>query len=559
MTPPTDRKWRWHAAVFAIYAVISFAVLDHGVSITANIAGAGGDPLGSIWFLAWWPWAIAHHLNPLYSHLIWQPLGVAMMWVTSTPLLALLAAPVTLLEGPVLAYNLLILAAPVLSAFAAYCLCFRVTESRAAALIGGYLFGFSAYEMATDLATLNLSVTLIVPCLVLLALTRLDGDINRLRCVFLASFMMVCAFLISIEIFATMIVFGFIAWALAYGMLPAKRDGLRRLLFDTLIAAPIVLAVLSPFLLAMLADAHFVLHPAAWPAFFVADLANFVLPSPVTAIGGNVYDRLDHPYATVLQEQDAYLGLPLIVILLLFAKDHWRTTAGRFLGVLLLVLVVASLGPVLWLAGSPTRIILPWFLVLKLPLISAALPDRFALYVSLVAALIAAIWIAEAAGRQRVWRFALGCLACIFLIPAPHLWTTIPSAVFFQPGRVQSALGANPRLLVLPFGGHGPSTYWQVENNFGYQQAGGYLGFPPAAMQQYAAVMPLFSATQGPHFLNDFEKFCIGTKTQYVVAGPGTPQALSAVLAQLHWTAQKIDDVTVFTVPKTNNQDMTHG
>jgi hypothetical protein len=556
MTPPVDR-WRWHAAALIIYTFVSLAVLDHGVSLTAYIAGAGGDPFGSIWFLAWWPWAAAHHLNPLYSHVIWQPLGVAMMWVTSTPLLSLVAAPVTLLAGPVLAYNILILAAPVLSAFAAYCLCLRVSNSPAAALIGGYLFGFSAYEMAADVATLNLSVTVIVPCVVLLALTRLDGDIGRLRCVLLASLMMVCEFLISIEIFATMIVFGFIAWLLAFGMLPAKRDGLRRLFLDTLIAGPIVLVALSPFLLAMLAHADFVLHPAAWPAYFVADLANFVIPTPLTAIGGNFYGLIDHPYVKVLQEQDAYLGLPLIVILLLYAKDHWRATAGRFLLVLLIVLIIASLGPVLWFAGSPTRITLPWFLVLKLPLISAALPARFALYVSLAAALIAAAWISE--GRQRFFRYGLGVLACIFLIPAPHLWTKVPTAAFFQPGRVQAALGANPRLLVLPFGGHGPSTYWQVENDFGYQQAGGYLGFPPAAMQHYAAVIPLFSGTQGLHFLNDFAEFCIGTQTQYVVAGPGTTSAMLAVLAQLHWTAQKYDDVTVYTVPGINNKDMTHG
>jgi hypothetical protein len=281
------------------------------------------------------------------------------------------------------------------------------------------------------------------------------------------------------------------------------------------------------------------------------------LPSPVTAIGGTLYDRLNHPYATVLQEQDAYLGLPLIVILLLFAKDHWRATAGRLLLVLLLVLIVASLGPVLWFAGSPTGIILPWFAVLKLPLISAALPARFALYISLLAAVLAALWISE--GRQRFFRYGLGVLACIFLIPAPHLWTKIPTAMFFQPGRAEAALGANSRLLVLPFGGHGPSTYWQVENHFGYQQAGGYLGFPPAAMQHYAAVLPLFSNTQGPNFAQDFEAFCFGTQTEYVVAGPGTTPAMMAVLAKLHWTAQKIDDVTVFTVPITDNQDMKHG
>ena len=49
--------------------------------------------------------------------------------------------PVTLLAGPVPAYNLLIIAAPALSAFTAFCLCMQICRDFVAALIGGYIFG----------------------------------------------------------------------------------------------------------------------------------------------------------------------------------------------------------------------------------------------------------------------------------------------------------------------------------------------------------------------------------------------------------------------------------
>ncbi len=105
------------------------------------------------------------------------------------------------------------------------------------------------------------------------------------------------------------------------------------------------------------------------------------------------------------------------------------------------------------------------------------------------------------------------------------------------------------RFVILPFAINGPSSFWQQENRFGFAQTGGYLGFPPAAMQHYAAVGQLFGNFMGLDFLADFVAFCTGTKTQYVVAGPGTKPGMLAVLNTLDWPAQKIDDVTVFTVP----------
>ena len=54
---------------------------------------------------------ILHGLNPLHTGLLWAPSGYSTTWITSVPALALLAAPVTLLAGPLVSYNLLMLAA----------------------------------------------------------------------------------------------------------------------------------------------------------------------------------------------------------------------------------------------------------------------------------------------------------------------------------------------------------------------------------------------------------------------------------------------------------------
>jgi len=55
--------WRWHVAALLIYGAESWLFLDHGASLTKQILGSGRDPSLIMWFLAWWPWAAAHHVH----------------------------------------------------------------------------------------------------------------------------------------------------------------------------------------------------------------------------------------------------------------------------------------------------------------------------------------------------------------------------------------------------------------------------------------------------------------------------------------------------------------
>ena len=91
--------------------------------------------------------------------------------------------------------------------------------------------------------------------------------------------------------------------------------------------------------------------------------------------------------------------------------------------------------------------------------------------------------------------------------------------------------------------------YWQMQNRFGYEQSGGYLGYPPAAMQHFAVVEQLFDGFELPSFADDLREFCTATATQYIIAGPGTAPGLWEQLTRLNWPARKVDDVTIFTVP----------
>ncbi len=110
--------------------------------------GEGPDPELMMWFLAWWPYSLAHHVNPFVTHTIWVPTGFNVTWSTSIPLLSLIAAPLTSAFGPILSLNVLCILGLTLSAWSAFVLCRYVSGTYAGSLLGGYIFGFSPMVLA---------------------------------------------------------------------------------------------------------------------------------------------------------------------------------------------------------------------------------------------------------------------------------------------------------------------------------------------------------------------------------------------------------------------------
>jgi len=529
------------------YTLISCLFVDHGVSITRNLSGEGSDPYDSPWFLAWWPWAMTHHQNLLFTHLVWQPLGVSLLWITSIPALAILGWPITALWGPGVTYNVLVILAPILSAWLMFFVCLRISHDSIAAFIGGFLFGFSAYEMAQDAGALNLSFTCLVPAILLVALRRFDGEVVARAAIVQAAALLIVQFLISIEIFAMMFVFGSMAWAVGVACFRQHRTKLIRFLYESIFVGLIVLVAISSLLLSMWRHADLIDHPAIWPYYFTADVTNIFVPGPGN-IFGTFFEPISSHFKIGLQEQDAYLGLPIVAIIWLFARSRWGEPLPRLLVGMFLICLLASLGPGLWINGNDTGIILPWAIFVHLPLLGSALPCRFAMFASLAAALIVSLWSSNK--NWRILRLMVAGLACLTTLPSPHPWRPMPISTFFQPGILQAELGAHPKIMILPFSINGASSFWQAENQFGFAQTGGYLGFPPAPMQHYAAVQELFGNRLTSGFKQDFRLFCQATGTQYVVAGPGTGKIMLQQLDQMGWKSWRDDDVEIFAVPQ---------
>jgi len=210
---PTPRRDPLGLTAFAIYLALALIIFGRGLALnpTGSFIGLTADPSVYMWFLVWWPHAIANGLNPFVTDVLWAPGGFNLTWTTGIPLAGLIAAPITARFGPIVAYNLLCLLCPALAAWTAFLLCRRITSRCWPSLAGGYIFGFSAYMLAEIRAHLLLILIFPVPLTVLLVLRRLDDEIRAATFVALMALTLAASFMLSLEMFATLSFFGAVA------------------------------------------------------------------------------------------------------------------------------------------------------------------------------------------------------------------------------------------------------------------------------------------------------------------------------------------------------------
>src|SRR4030081_2083131 len=144
------------SVICALSALVVCALVGPHVLVHPSTAAVGLNPASDFqvmtWSLEWWPWAVGHGVDLLHTYLLWPPEGFSTLWMTTIPLPALLATPVTLTAGPLVAYNVLILLSVVLATGAAYLLCRELTGRLAPSFAGGLLFGFSPYMLGHTLS-----------------------------------------------------------------------------------------------------------------------------------------------------------------------------------------------------------------------------------------------------------------------------------------------------------------------------------------------------------------------------------------------------------------------
>jgi hypothetical protein len=555
--PARSRAWRETLVPLGGFALLAVVLLGRGVIVHPEGRVVGdrfADKTIFMWAFLWWPHALIHGHDPFVVRHVWAPHGVDLAWVTAVPGASLLLAPLSETLGPVFAYNAAALAAPALAAWTTFLLARRLTRSVPASLVAGLLFGFSPYLMAQASSHLNLTLVFLVPLLGWLAVAFVQGDVGRGLYIAAAAAILVAQLSFSAEIAATLTVTAVIVLLLAFLLLPELRGRLRKLTAYTGLAYAVAGILALPYLLHAFAGDE--APPARGVIPASADLANVVVPTKATLLRPPGSGTIVHHFASNGAEQGAYLGVPLLLILVL-TPLVLRGRARRGAWLLLLGAVASTLlalGPRMRVDGHQIAVG-AWTWIERLPAFHDALPIRLDMYTALFGALAAALCLSQT-GVPRIWRYGLSLLAVILLVPNPSdsRWTsTVPQSSFFRTAAYRPYLRPGKTALVLPYGPTGWSMLWQAETHFRFSMIGGWVGRSITRPEcpwywSYRALLGVPPPDGGAAF----RRFLLQHHVSVVVEGPGTQawarRLLSASLADVR--AEHAADATVLRIPR---------
>jgi hypothetical protein len=540
-----------HPNLLALTLYVTFSIGLFGLRVLAHpitsYLGFPQDPGVAIWCLEWWPWAILHGHNPFYSHVVWAPIGFDLTWMTSTPGLSLLAAPITLTLGPVVAYNILAIAAPAVSAWSAYILCRQIVGAFWPSSFGGWVYGFSTYELNRVLGgQLCLSWILVPPLCIYLVLLVVQGSISARRFILYFTAALIFQFSIFHEVFATMTLFGAVVLFLAAILMPELRTRLYRTTLLISRAYALTAIIVSPFLYYFFV-AHSVSRGSIYPPrFFSNDLLAVIIPGPLTWISRAPRNLPGN------WENGAYLGPGLVTLIVSFALRTWHRRETKLLLIVLASIFLASLGPKLNIADHPT-ILFPWNLASYLPLLGIALPARFMLFAWLITAVIAAMWLGRADDVPIRARIALALLSVLFLFPSPDFLrraqSTVDTPKFFSGGLYRRYIRPGENILIIPYSRGGSSMLWQAQTGMDFRMAGGWTGAAPADFLRWPIINALFSSTLLPDCSDQLKAFLATYQIGGVVVHNGANWPWPQIFATLGVKPIEVGGVALYNVP----------
>lgn len=451
-----------------------------------------GDAARFLWFFAWPPFAIAHGQSLFWSAWLFHPTGVNLLADTSVLALSVVLTPVTAVGGPVLALNIGLTLAPVLSALAMWALLRRWTRWAPAAFLGGLVYGFSPFAV-TELALSQLNIAfLVVPPLAVLIADDILTSQRRPPLVAGAMLgaLLVAQFFLSTEVLLILVLaLGVGTGVLVLGTAMVAPSAVRAHAGHAAQAAVVALGTAGAVLaypLWFLLDGPAHLSGPVWSnggtARFGTTVANLwstaglgSLQAGMTRFGG---------YQGPALAGLGYLGIGVVVVAVagavVFRRDR-RLLLCAAVGVIFFILSLAP-GHGAWV---------PWQAIDHVPLVGDIVEGRFALVVTLSAAAVVGMTVdhvhrlataargpSRAPGLKALAPWVLGAVVLVptLVVLAPNLPLTVRPVVVpewfdtvgrsLPPGRVVLAYP-------VPFSGLQSSQAWQADNRMRWSQAGG--------------------------------------------------------------------------------------
>jgi hypothetical protein len=467
--------------VFLGLAVLLYAPAWSSPTTTA-VGGGRRDSAIIIWFLRWIPFAVDQGRDLLFSDHLNAPGGVNLMWNASMPLLGFVLMPLTSRWGPVLTFNVVLVLAVGLSAWAAYLAIRRYVPGHLAAAAGGLLFGFSP-AMRGQSNHPHISFAVLVP-LMLLAVGEILVRQRRPPWVVgpLLGLMAGCQLLIGEELLAATVLFGVLLLLVLAVNNPRALLERRRVVHA--LAAFALAGVVGGAIAARPLAVQFTgpqrIHGDITRTNYSNDLLGYVTPGSAQLLSSR---RSAAQVGRFAGGNAAYLGVPLLLVLLVLVVRCWRRPVVRVGAAMTLLAAVFSMGASLQVGGRVTTVDLAWSPFDHLPVIANLIPSRLAMFTALFAGLLLALYL-EAVWRGGGWRrlAAVGVAVATLLplVPArqvPALEVDTPA--FFTTGAVRR-LPEGSVALVLPFANRTVATTmtWQAESGMWFRMPSGYVIVP---------------------------------------------------------------------------------
>ena len=555
-----DGAVRPYLALAAVSLLIALYLTWHllGGLGQRMIAGNPDDVRLFEWYLEHGPQAVLHGRNPLYFTTMNAPAGVNGMWNTSLLFPALLLSPVTLLAGPLAAYNVVFIAGLAAGPVCAFPLMRRFAARDWAAAAGALAFGFSPAVLAAGLGHLNLALTALMPVM-MVAVYDLATGRRRVLAGGIALGLLATAELFTSEevlfqaglaIMTALVLLAVTAPRLitaAGAARLARGAGIALAVFGVLSGAALWLQLQGP------------LHQHGSPftlSYFEADLHGFYLPSHMFWLSTPGSSAFAAAYGGGPAEYLAYLGIPLLAVAVttgLLRIGDWRARVLLGTG---LLFAVFSLGGTLLDGGRQTGVRLPWAIAEHWPLFGNALPDRFAFVVALAAAGLLALavdWMAGSGGpaARPLAPVLAGALAVVCLAPlAPRPYpvsTEAPVPSFFTATGRWLPAGSAVLLLPYPTATDTVPLTWQAAAGMAFRMPGGYFIGPAPGGQAYIGgpgplpvANTLIQVGQGgaapavtPQLRAEFWQAMSYWRATAIVLGPGAAPALAGFVGQL--------------------------
>jgi hypothetical protein len=556
----------WLAGRPALIALLCYVLGAFYVTAFMWVRPAGlrqdGDPQDvnqATWFIRYTATAIEHFRLPALSTMAMNaPHGVNLMWNTSLLLPGIIATPVTALFGPQVSLTALMVVGFAGSAASMYYVLRRWQASPLAAGLGGALYGFSPALVDSGIGHYSLVIAILPPLIIDRVLQLVTNRGAAVRNGLWLGLLVAAQLFISEEalvdtVIATIVVLIVLAFC-------RPREVLSRV-------RPLAVGLATGGILALVLCARGLwvqfhgVKPSSAAATVIINYQGqktnlgtlpyaFINPASAVLLHTTATGNIANNYPQPLPEYLAYLGVPLIILLLVAVIYFWKHLTIRVAGLTCLVLEWLAMGAAPMRAGTFTlpRFLLPWGAIQHLPVLGGMVPDRLCILADAAAAVVLAVSLDLARsgkvapfarwGRGSMIATGIAVIALLPVVPAPYMvsYTGRPPAGWTATFRaLHLPSGARVLLVPFPYSATSQVMRWQAVTGRPATMIGGDFIAPGQAGSQSRAGRSAMTPTS--YYLN----YLYGVKVPYPMPSNAT---IKANLASM-----KPDAVVANTVP----------